>query len=254
MGEASLLVLHHGLAGVTDGLAEVLAARGVPVPVAGAGDRDDELAAAVDRLPAGTIMTLDVTPMPAHVTSGGVVRRLGELVGDERRVDLGPWHAHPAWIGLLADLLDDARDTVPADGTAHVLFTAPSLPAAIVQHGDRYPMMLRETAAAVSERLGLTRRTIAWHGAPAGDETWLRPDIGHVLETLATAHGVDTVVCCPVGRVADVPALVEDLDREAAARADTLGIRFVRVPTAAASGRLLEVLADVVTASLRRVA
>lgn len=256
VADPPLLVLHHGLAGVDDHLAALLRGRGRSVPVAGADDDPGHIRDALDELGRPRrLAVVDVAPMPSRVTTGPAHRHLRAAVGDRTRVhEAPPWHTHPAWVGLVADLLASTLADVSDD--AHVLFTARSLPVSVMGDpaapavADRYPMMLRETAAAVSDRLGLRRRTIAWHGAGSDtgtDGPWLKPDVGDVLDALANAHGLRTVVLCPVGQAADTLDVTTDLDTTAAAHARDLGVQLVRVPTAATSGRFVPVLADVAT-------
>jgi ferrochelatase len=60
---------------------------------------------------------------------------------------------------------------------------------------------------------------------------WLEPDINDHLTRLA-ADGVAGIVCCPVGFVSDHLEVLWDLDTEAAATAEKLGLRFIRSATA----------------------
>src|SRR6476646_7252978 len=59
------------------------------------------------------------------------------------------WHDEPGFIDLLADRVRGSD--------AHVVFTAHSLPARILESGDRYKDQLLETARLVSERAALGR-------------------------------------------------------------------------------------------------
>jgi len=62
-------------------------------------------------------------------------------------------------------------------------------------------------------------------------QPWTEPDVNDRLEELA-ADGVDTVVLAPIGFISDHMEVIYDLDTEAAATADRLGIRLVRAATA----------------------
>jgi ferrochelatase len=61
-------------------------------------------------------------------------------------------------------------------------------------------------------------------------QSWLEPDVNDRLEELA-ADGIRTVVAVPIGFVSDHMEVVYDLDTEARATAERLGLELVRVPT-----------------------
>jgi protoporphyrin/coproporphyrin ferrochelatase len=60
---------------------------------------------------------------------------------------------------------------------------------------------------------------------------WLEPDINDHLKALA-ARGVRAVVVCPTGFVSDHLEVLWDLDTEARATAESLGLSFARAATA----------------------
>ena len=62
---------------------------------------------------------------------------------------------------------------------------------------------------------------------------WLEPDVNDRIEELA-AHGVGGVVVVPIGFVSDHMEVIYDLDTEASATAEKLGVEFARAATAGA--------------------
>jgi ferrochelatase len=161
------------------------------------------------------------------------------------------WHLAPPYLELLATNVAEALAALPAaarDG-AHVLFTAHSLPARILEMDDPYPTQLRETAAAVAELAGLERWDIAWQSAGRTPEPWIGPDVLDVLEQLAGA-GASAVVVCPAGFVADHLEVLYDLDIAARDRAARLGLPFVRTASPNAAPQLVEAVTDAVLAEL----
>ena len=161
------------------------------------------------------------------------------------------WHLEPGYIDLLAAYCKDALSSLPpeAAGKTTVVFTAHSLPAAIVRSGDPYPSQLEATGRAVAETLGLERWRIGWQSAGRTGADWLGPDILEILEELAEG-GERGVVVCPCGFVADHLEVLYDLDIEAAGRAGELGISFERTRSPNDDPAFLDMLAGVVTAAL----
>ena len=161
------------------------------------------------------------------------------------------WHVEPAFIDLLADYCKKALASLPEtvrDQTTFV-FTAHSLPAAIVRNNDPYPEQLRETAEAVAGQLGLERWQVGWQSAGRTSDPWLGPDVLEILDSLAA--NADGVVVCPCGFVADHLEVLYDLDIEAKQRADELGIPFTRTRSPNDDPAFLDMLAGVAARALQ---
>jgi ferrochelatase len=156
------------------------------------------------------------------------------------------WHLEPGYLDLLAAFV---RETVgrlaPDAAPVHVLFTAHSLPARILEAGDPYPTQLRETAEAVAARAGLDRWSVAWQSAGRTPEPWIGPDLLAVLPDLAV-DGVRGVVVCAAGFVSDHLEILYDLDVEAAGVARRLGMAFARTASPNDHPAICATLADVV--------
>lgn len=129
------------------------------------------------------------------------------------------WYDEPGFVELLAG-------RVRGTGT-HVVFTAHSLPARILAAGDPYQDQLFETARLVAERARLEGWSFSYQSESPTGEPWLGPDILDHLEVLA-ADGVDQVLVCPVGFVADHLEVPYDIDIEAQAVARELGLTVER--------------------------
>jgi len=157
------------------------------------------------------------------------------------------WHLAPGYIDLLAGFV---RDEVGRLGTkpVEVVFTAHSLPARILDVGDPYPTQLAETAEAVATRADITRWSVGWQSAGRTPEPWIGPDLLTVLPTLVEA-GAAGVVVCAAGFVSDHLELLYDLDIEAVAAADQLGLAFARTPSPNAHPAFCATLAEVVRAA-----
>ena len=157
------------------------------------------------------------------------------------------WHLEPGYIDLMSDtLLSHA-----VRGTAtHVVFTAHSLPARILETGDPYPEQLRESAEAIAKLASIDddQWSLAWQSAGRTPEPWLGPTVLEVLLDLAASDVTDVVVC-PQGFVADHLEVLYDLDIEAKTLAEKIGISLARTPSPNADPRLCRALAEVIRAS-----
>src|SRR3954463_300408 len=88
------------------------------------------------------------------------------------------WHDEPGFVALLADRV---RGT-----GAHVVFTAHSLPARILDEGDPYQDQLLATSRAGAGRAALHDWSFSYQSESATGEPWLGPDIlDHLTELQA---------------------------------------------------------------------
>jgi ferrochelatase len=138
----------------------------------------------------------------------------------------------------------------PAEGAAdqtrgaHVVFTAHSLPARILDVGDPYQDQLLETSRLVAAAAGVSDWSFSYQSESATGEPWLGPDILDHLSALH-ARGVEDVLVCPVGFVSDHLEIRWDIDVEAIERAEELGMRLQRVEMPNADPAFVAVLARI---------
>jgi ferrochelatase len=72
---------------------------------------------------------------------------------------------------------------------------------------------------------------------------WLEPDVNDRIEELA-AQGVGGVVTVPIGFVSDHMEVIYDLDTEASATAEKMGVEFARAATAGVDPRFVSMVRD----------
>jgi protoporphyrin/coproporphyrin ferrochelatase len=148
------------------------------------------------------------------------------------------WGSDPAYVELVAERL-------AAHKHRHIVFTAHSLPARILDDGDPYRDELLESSRLVAERADAREWTFAFQSESPTGEPWLGPDILSHLNELA-ANDVRDVLLCPIGFVADHLEVRWDLDVEAADRARELGLRLDRIELPNADPEFIRVLAGLV--------
>jgi protoporphyrin/coproporphyrin ferrochelatase len=187
---------------------------------------------------AETVVGLVLAPHYSSMSIAGYRQQLETAAGDRAElVFIESWHDEPGFVELLAERV---RGT-----SAHVVFTAHSLPARILQSGDPYKDQLLETAQLVAERAALEAWSFSFQSESQTGEPWLGPDI---LDHLRELHGggVRDVLVCPVGFVADHLEIRWDLDHEAAELAEKLGLGFRRIEMPNADPAFVQVLAGLV--------
>ena len=188
------------------------------------------------------IIGLVLAPHYSRLSIGGYRRLLDEAVaGRAEVVFVDSWHDDPNFVAFLADRI---RDT-----DAHVVFTAHSLPARVLEEGDPYRDQLLETAHLVADSAGVDDWSFSFQSESPTGEPWLGPDILDHLGDLS-ARGARDVLVCPVGFVSDHLEIRWDIDNEAQARARELGLRLDRIEMPNDDPRFVRALAEIVRNAL----
>jgi ferrochelatase len=237
-------------------LEAALRARGVPLPVhVGMRNWHPFLADAMTRM-AGSGLRRAIGVLAAAQRSYSGCLQYRENVRDarvavaargQRPIDVvyvSDWHEHPGFIEANADNIRQAAARLPEDvrDSARLIFTAHSIPAAMAA---TYPYEANLLASA--KRIALASGRTDWElvfqsrsGRPG--DAWLEPDICDHLRRAPIA----SAILCPVGFLCDHVEVLYDLDVEAAAVCQELGIAMARAEAVNAHPRFIEALADAV--------
>jgi ferrochelatase len=202
---------------------------------------DPRIAAAVETALAQGAETIIGLVLAPHWSTMSIAKyeRLFEdaVAGRAETRFVREWGAEPGFVELLAERV---RGT-----DAHVVFTAHSLPASILDSGDTYRDKLLETSRLVAAAAGSDDWSFSFQSESATGEPWLGPDILDHLAALRE-QGVRNVLVCPVGFVSDHLEIRWDLDVAAAGRARELGMSIRRIEMPNADPAFVEVLVGIV--------
>jgi ferrochelatase len=146
---------------------------------------------------------------------------------------LRAYYNHPGFIGPMIERVRDALVQIPVArrDSATVIYTAHSIPLAMADHCD-YAAQIAEAARLVSEALAISNYRVAYQsrsGPP--QQPWLEPDIRDALRSLRTTTSARDVVIVPIGFVSDHVEILFDLDTEARAVCEELGLSMIRAST-----------------------
>lgn len=168
------------------------------------------------------------------------------------RIDkLRVFYNHPGFIEACADRVRKAAAQFSSRECANLrlIVTAHSIPCSMAQTSD-YEKQLGETARLVAEATGLANWSLVYQsrsGSPS--QPWLEPDILDHLRALR-AEGVENVIIAPLGFTSDHMEVLYDLDTEAQALADELGIKIVRAATAGTHPAFLRMIRELIVERL----
>jgi ferrochelatase len=235
------------------GLRSALAASGAALPVyVGMRNWSPYLADTLARMQAdGVRHALGIILAP-HRAEASFERYMGSVA--EARAALGAgapavtyagsWYDHPLFIETMAERTRDALAQAP---DAPLVFTAHSIPVPMAGESP-YVRELEVSARLTAAAVGRDAFTIAYQSRSGGPrDPWLEPDVNDVIRELA-ARGERAVIVVPIGFVCDHVEVRYDLDIEARATAESVGVRMVRAETANDHPTFARMLAAVVRA------
>jgi ferrochelatase len=159
----------------------------------------------------------------------------------------GPLFDHPGFIEAASNQVKHCLEQLlpPDRQTAHILFTAHSLPYSDPKV-ELYAKQVDHAATSVARKLDRVDWQLAYQsrsGRP--QDPWLEPDVNVVLRELG-AGGVKHVVAVPIGFVCDNIEVLYDLDIQAMETARQAGITLLRAKTVGDDRVFVNALADLV--------
>ncbi|QGF24774.1 ferrochelatase [Raineyella fluvialis] len=175
-----------------------------------------------------------------------------------------PFGEDQGFVTANLEAVRDARDALAARGRQdpYILFVAHSIPLSMARTsgpvgsaeregnpGGAYVASLEAVAdrilGALAEETGTRPDSGLAYCSRSGPAAvpWLEPDVNDALQALAE-RGVGAVVVAPIGFMSDHMEVVYDLDVEAAATAERLGLEMARAATAGVHPAFVSGLVD----------
>jgi len=158
------------------------------------------------------------------------------------------WGEHESFVRAMASTVHEGLQQYPAperDGVL-VMFSAHSLPLAVIDRGDAYPSEIAASVSRVVEAVGLRNPYALTFQSEVGPVRWLGPSTETAIRQLA-ARGQKNVLVVPIAFTSDHIETLSEIDIEYGELAHSLGMHgFCRSPALNARPDFLDALADVV--------
>ncbi len=209
-------------------------------------------------LSAEGIRRVGVVPLAQH--SAHVYAEDAQRAAEGTGIDVSTASGWGARVDLCAAFASRIVATLalsPHPARTTMLMTAHSLPRSVIDAGDPYERDVRAAAeaiaTAVAGRLGRKPHVVVAFQSQglAGPVAWLGPDLRAALEQ-AKEQGSAHVLLAPIGFLADHVEVLYDLDVEARAMANELGLSYSRSPSLNADDDFVDVLVEVARPLLGR--
>ena len=240
-----------------------LAANGVKVPIYwGNRNWDPFLRETLERMKADGVNRVAAVLTSAYSSYSGcrqyrenLAAAVAEVPGAPRIDRLRHYFNHPGFIEAMVDATLSALADLPEDARrgGQIAFVTHSIPVSMNDasgpRGGAYLAQHRAVAAEIIERV----REETGHRYPSEvvfcsrsgrpQDPWLEPDVNDHLRSLRL-RDVPGVVLVPIGFVSDHMEVAYDLDHEARATAEEIGLPFARAATAGVDPRFVAMVRD----------
>jgi len=211
-----------------------------------------EAVAALEQTHCDEIVLLPLYPQYSSTTTGSSLnewnRRYRQNGACVHRV--ANFYRHAGYLDALVEIIDRTLARFAKPERAEIIFSAHSVPLAVIERGDPYQQQIEETAALLMERGGWSNGYRLCYQSKVGASRWLQPTLHATLRQVAE-HRIEELCVVPISFVSDHVETLGEIDHEARALAVRLGIRrFEMTPGLNDSPAFILALADLVFEAL----
>lgn len=171
------------------------------------------------------IVLLPLYPQYSSTTTGSSLNEWRRRFHDDIPMHcIEPFYRHPLYLDALVEKVDEALARFPEPERAQIVFSAHSVPVAIIAKGDPYQKHIEETVQLLMERGGWQNRHRLCYQSKVGASKWLQPSLHRTIRDLA-AERIAEVCVVPIAFVSDHVETLGEIDHEAREEAAALGIK-----------------------------
>jgi ferrochelatase len=197
------------------------------------------------------VVLLPLYPQYSSTTTGSSLNEWRRLYRSDVPVQcIDAFYRNDLYLDAVVEKIEDALLRFPNPETAELVFSAHSVPVAVIEKGDPYQRHIEETVALVMQRGGWRNHHRLCYQSKVGASKWLQPSLHKTLRNLAEEN-IRGVCVVPIAFVSDHVETLGEIDHEAREEAASLGIeRFEVTAGLNDSPTFIAALADLVTGAL----
>ncbi len=190
----------------------------------------EEAVAAVDASGCDEIVLLPLYPQYSKTTTGSSLNEWNrKFSASGRQVHLiEDFYRNGLYIDALVERIEDELAGFPDPDDVVLVFSAHSVPVAVVERGDPYQRQIEETVALVMKRGGWMNCHRLCYQSKVGASKWLQPSLRSTIRELAAA-GIKDVCVVPISFVSDHVETLGEIDHEGRELATEAGITRFRM-------------------------
>ena len=173
------------------------------------------------------LVLLPLYPQYSSTTTGSSLNEWNRLYAPNcaRVAVVKDFYRNPKYIGALVRQIEATLRQFESPATVELVFSAHSVPVAVIEKGDPYQRHIEETVSLAMEQLSIpVRGHRLCYQSKVGASRWLQPTLRSTITNLA-AENVSDVCVVPISFVSDHVETLGEIDHEAREQAASLGIR-----------------------------
>jgi protoporphyrin/coproporphyrin ferrochelatase len=197
------------------------------------------------------VVLLPLYPQYSSTTTGSSLNEWRRLFQEELPVRcVEPFYHHGLYLQALVEKVDEALIKFPDPARPEIVFSAHSVPIAVIEKGDPYQRQIEETVALLMQRGRWSNHHQLCYQSKVGASKWLQPTLRTALRDLAqTKHREVCIV--PISFVSDHVETLGEIDHEAREEAAKLGIKHFEMTSGLNdSPTFIAALADLVLSAI----
>jgi protoporphyrin/coproporphyrin ferrochelatase len=211
---------------------------------------------AVDQLKAAScaeVVLLPLYPQYSNATTGSSLNEWARLFSDNLPVHLiPPFYQNELYLEALAERVNEALTRFPDPERVELVFSAHSVPVAVIERGDPYQQQIEKTVGLLRQHGGWRNGYRLCFQSKVGASKWIQPSLHKTLRDLAKEN-VREVCVIPISFVSDHVETLGEIDCHARQLAAAVGItQFEMTEGLNNSPTFIAALAALVLAALDR--
>ncbi len=183
---------------------------------------------AIAQLQAGEcdeVVLLPLYPHYSSTTTGSSLNEWRRLFRDDLPVHcIESFYRNELYLQALVEKVSEALARFPGPEQPEIVFSAHSVPLAVIEKGDPYQRQIEETVELAMHRGGWPNHHRLCYQSKVGASKWLQPSLRQTLRELA-AEDMCEVCVVPISFVSDHVETLGEIDHEARREAAALGIK-----------------------------
>ncbi len=197
------------------------------------------------------VVLLPLYPQYSSTTTGSSLNEWNRLFREDVPVHLvETFYRQTTYLDALAEKVNEALARFPSPDRVEILFSAHSVPLAVIEKGDPYQNQIEETVRLLMQRGNWRNPHRLCYQSKVGASRWLQPSLHQTLKTLSSEQ-VREVCVVPIAFVSDHVETLGEIGHEARAEAYRLGIcQFEMSDGLNDSARFIQALAEIVQDAL----
>ena len=193
------------------------------------------------------VVLLPLYPQYSCTTTGSSLNEWRRLFQDPLSVYcIDNFYSNELYLDALVEKIDEALAGFLEPDKPELIFSAHSVPIAVIEKGDPYQQQIEETVELVMRRGRWNNHYRICYQSKVGASKWLQPSLRSTLRDLS-AQNVKEACVIPISFVSDHVETLGEIDHQAREQAAALGIeRFEMMAGLNDSPTFIAALADLV--------